>query len=440
MSVANSAIIASEQVVFGQTDLGLVNIRPQRLHTWLNLIPVDEYEKNRPEKILFLDTFAVVKPGVGGEKPYTVLFEGKEEMQYNVHLGIIFVWYGDDLQAPDKPFPTLFETPYNTKYLTSKPVVFENTHVMDFVENGSDNLHFKCVHLWDYSKIYNHKITPEAITLEQDTKIHYGRCSFNRFIRFMSYILPELELHHDYVYHGPGIAIVGAEGKGSPESHSLVTLTPEGSNRTRVYVTIAMPETTFPTWAEKLFKLVSPKKKLCEVSAGLMANYIKNEFDVDAVIWKHRRVKQPYNLLSSEQHLQEVVDWGKTFYPSDFVEPTLQSIQQTEKAWHVLDVENNIKVGEINSYKVASVALVAYKDSKGEIHVRDAYCPHQGAHLGAQGIIEDDCLRCPFHGFYFDGEGHCRGQNINNTSKSIDKLKMEIIEYRVSGDAVEVFL
>ena len=40
--------------------------------------------------------------------------------------------------------------------------------------------------------------------------------------------------------------------------------------------------------------------------------------------------------------------------------------------------------------------------------VVDAYCPHLGAHLGVGGQVEGDCMRCPFHGWEFDGDsGAC---------------------------------
>jgi len=76
-----------------------------------------------------------------------VLFEGRHEMTVVVEVGIIFVWYGDDLQKPDRPFPKLCDKLYDSEYVSSPATLFEDTHVMDFVENGSDNLHFKAVHL-----------------------------------------------------------------------------------------------------------------------------------------------------------------------------------------------------------------------------------------------------------------------------------------------------
>ena len=128
--------------------------RPQRLHTWMNLIPIAEYERDRPREILFLDTFVTVEPTGDPEAPYRVLFEGRAEMTVVVQLGLIFIWYGSELASPDRPFPQLFDELHPTDYRSSPPSVFEDTHVMDFVENGSDNLHFSAVHLWDHSRIY----------------------------------------------------------------------------------------------------------------------------------------------------------------------------------------------------------------------------------------------------------------------------------------------
>ncbi len=412
--------------------------RPQRLHTWFNLMPVAEFEKKRPEKILFLDTFVTVtpKPDKSG---YTVLFENKEPMVCVVHIGVIFVWYGENLQVPDRPFPKLYDKLFPTQYVTSKPVLFENTHVMDFVENGSDNMHFRGVHLWDYSKIYNHVVTPDKITLEQDTRFHYGSCSFNPFIRFMSRFFA-LELHHDYAYHGPCLAVVNADGMGSPEFHALVSLTPEGEDRTRVYVTMALSPDTISPWLEKPFKLLSPNRSLVDLLALLMANYIQNEFDVDRVIWNKRKILATNKFLPNEKHMQNVIDWGKTFYPKNFVPPVEKIKLVEEKSWHLLDAVKSIPQGKIKSYTVAGEQLVAYKDSKGEVHVLDAYCPHQGAHLGFGGRIENDCVRCPFHGFYFDGKGECRGANIDNTTKPIEELKLVDIAWQLEGDSIKVFV
>jgi len=418
-----------------------VNPRPQRLHTWFNLIPVAEYQKSRPSRIGFLDTFVTVESKVvDGEPKYDVFFEGEHPMTVVVDIGVLFVWYGEDLLKPDRPFPTLFAEPYDSAYVTSTATLFEDTHVMDFVENGSDNLHFRAVHLWEYSKIYDHVVTDETITLNQDTRFRYGSCSARRTIRWLSKVLPKLELTQDYVYHGPGLAVVGATGAWVPRMHALVSLTPEGENRTRVYVTIAIDPTTFPSGAEGLCRAVTRGRRLCDLLARVMANYTKNEFDVDAIIWKNRKYLGASALLPSEKHLRDVIAWGETFYPKDFQAPPTPERSVDEPQWWPLDTCENLTPEKVHRYTVDDAELIARRDSSGAVRVYDAFCPHQGAHLGFGGVIDRDCLRCPFHGFYFDAEGRCIGANVDNEATFIKSLKLRPVSHRVREGRIEVWL
>jgi len=49
---------------------------------------------------------------------------------------------------------------------------------------------------------------------------------------------------------------------------------------------------------------------------------------------------------------------------------------------------------------------VLYRDAEGGLHAALDRCPHRGASF-KQGWLEDNCLRCPYHGWSFDGQGHC---------------------------------
>lgn len=73
--------------------------------------------------------------------------------------------------------------------------------------------------------------------------------------------------------------------------------------------------------------------------------------------------------------------------------------------YHLFDVDE-LRPGKVMRIDALGKHLVAFrgKDS-GAIHVLDAHCPHQGAHLAAGGRVEGDCIRCPFHNWGFDGEG-----------------------------------
>jgi nitrite reductase/ring-hydroxylating ferredoxin subunit len=51
--------------------------------------------------------------------------------------------------------------------------------------------------------------------------------------------------------------------------------------------------------------------------------------------------------------------------------------------------------------------IALYRAASGRVHATEAYCPHLGAYLPAGGQVVGDRLRCPFHGFEFDGRGRC---------------------------------
>jgi phthalate 4,5-dioxygenase oxygenase subunit len=50
--------------------------------------------------------------------------------------------------------------------------------------------------------------------------------------------------------------------------------------------------------------------------------------------------------------------------------------------------------------------LVLFRDCEGQLGLLDRDCPHRGADL-AFGRLEDGGLRCLFHGWLFDRNGHC---------------------------------
>ncbi len=76
--------------------------------------------------------------------------------------------------------------------------------------------------------------------------------------------------------------------------------------------------------------------------------------------------------------------------------------------WFVVAASDELAVGEVKSLYAFGKDLVLYRSESGEARLIDAYCPHMGAHIGTGGKVEGDGIRCPFHGWRFDGaSGQC---------------------------------
>ena len=77
--------------------------------------------------------------------------------------------------------------------------------------------------------------------------------------------------------------------------------------------------------------------------------------------------------------------------------------------WFVVAESASLAPGEVRALHYFDRDLVLYRSTDdGTAHVLDAHCPHLGAHLAVGGRVEEGCLRCPFHGWKFDGaSGHC---------------------------------
>lgn len=63
--------------------------------------------------------------------------------------------------------------------------------------------------------------------------------------------------------------------------------------------------------------------------------------------------------------------------------------------------------GDVRALHFFGRELVLFRGEAGEAHLLDAYCPHLGAHLGHGGRVEGRAIRCPFHAWLWDGDGHC---------------------------------
>ncbi len=76
-------------------------------------------------------------------------------------------------------------------------------------------------------------------------------------------------------------------------------------------------------------------------------------------------------------------------------------------SWIQIGWSHELRRGQVRAIRCLGRELVLFRGEDGDARVVDAYCPHLGAHLGVGGSVVGNDLRCPFHGWEFDGAGAC---------------------------------
>lgn len=76
------------------------------------------------------------------------------------------------------------------------------------------------------------------------------------------------------------------------------------------------------------------------------------------------------------------------------------------QSWYPVVRSGAVRPGRVASYELFDRRVAIYRDRTGRVRALDARCPHLGADLG-QGSVEDEGVRCAFHGWCFAADGVC---------------------------------
>ena len=72
--------------------------------------------------------------------------------------------------------------------------------------------------------------------------------------------------------------------------------------------------------------------------------------------------------------------------------------------WMPVLASCDLKKGTIHKVRLFGEDLVVYRDLKGDPAVMEEHCPHRGTSL-AYGCVDNEGIRCPYHGWKFDASG-----------------------------------
>lgn len=90
--------------------------------------------------------------------------------------------------------------------------------------------------------------------------------------------------------------------------------------------------------------------------------------------------------------------------------------------------------------KLLGEELIAYRDKTGRAVIMEHHCPHRRASLFF-GRVEDDGIRCIYHGWKFDSEGNCLDMpNVESTAAQRSRIKAAAYRTHERNGLIWVFM
>lgn len=90
--------------------------------------------------------------------------------------------------------------------------------------------------------------------------------------------------------------------------------------------------------------------------------------------------------------------------------------------WHPLYVAEDLQPGRAAPVRLLGEDFTLYRGQSGTPHLVGFRCAHRGAQLST-GWVEQDCIRCFYHGWAYDQNGQCVDQPVEH-SKSAAKIRI----------------
>lgn len=105
--------------------------------------------------------------------------------------------------------------------------------------------------------------------------------------------------------------------------------------------------------------------------------------------------------------------------------------------WVLLDSASTVTRRGPASLVIGGERIVLFRDAQGTVRALLDRCPHRGVALSL-GRVENGEIVCPFHGWRFDGGGHCRHVPWNPDAKR-DNLQATPLPVRELGGCIWLY-
>jgi nitrite reductase/ring-hydroxylating ferredoxin subunit len=91
------------------------------------------------------------------------------------------------------------------------------------------------------------------------------------------------------------------------------------------------------------------------------------------------------------------------------------------QTWWPICLASDVAPGQARGFDFLDGRVLVFRDATGAARVLSARCPHLGADL-AVGDVHEGALRCAFHHWQFDADGHCLRTGVGDRVPSRARL------------------
>jgi 5,5'-dehydrodivanillate O-demethylase oxygenase subunit len=111
--------------------------------------------------------------------------------------------------------------------------------------------------------------------------------------------------------------------------------------------------------------------------------------------------------------------------------------------WHPIAASVELKVDAempVIPVKMLGERLALFRCEDGTLGLVAERCPHRGAAL-SYGLVEDDCIRCPYHAWKFNKQGQCVDQPAErDASKLKERVQINAYPVQEQGGLIWAYL
>ena len=107
--------------------------------------------------------------------------------------------------------------------------------------------------------------------------------------------------------------------------------------------------------------------------------------------------------------------------------------------WHPIAPTVQLEDDPVRKVRILGEDLVLFRDRGGHLGLIGPRCPHRAMHMEF-GIPEEGGLRCPYHGWLFDGTGRCLEQPLAPPTSTFKDKSLSRLSYKCPKGLVKLQL